>query len=158
MKIKLTWKEWKRFLNRILLANKRSCWEWQGARTDDGYGVFPVQGIVILAHRLAFILHYKRDPGKLLVLHECDNPACVNPRHLFVGTSEDNNEDRHKKGRSKGAKGESNIHAKLTEKKVREIKRKLARGIQKRQLARRYKVSQSTIGKIEHGRIWKHVR
>jgi hypothetical protein len=75
------------------------CWEWQSFRNDQGYGNFKVLGET-LAHRVSYILHRGKIPENICVLHRCDNPSCVNPDHLFLGTWADNNKDRHKKGRT----------------------------------------------------------
>lgn len=86
-----------------ITANPDRCWEWQGGRNVDGYGV---RGTAKgrrkwkFAHRLAYYLFNQQDPGPLCVLHRCDNPACCNPHHLFLGTRAVNNLDRTRKGRS----------------------------------------------------------
>lgn len=74
------------------------CWEWTGAKDSHGYGVFRVGSQLIGAHRIAFALAFDR-PGKLCVLHACDNRACVNPLHLWLGTHGDNLRDCYAKGR-----------------------------------------------------------
>lgn len=80
------------------------CWVWQGKTQKFGYGILwhPMFPKETLAHRVSYLLNTKtifRLPSTLCVLHRCDNPPCVNPDHLFIGTRKDNNEDRHKKGR-----------------------------------------------------------
>lgn len=80
-----------------ILAGK--CWEWNAGKFTDGYGCFHFEGKEIGAHRAAWRIHNGPIPNGALVCHHCDNPGCVNPDHLFLGTVTDNNHDRDKKGR-----------------------------------------------------------
>ncbi len=77
------------------------CWEWQGAQDRQGYGFIKSQrGMQMRAHRLSYELFYKKEiPENIFVCHKCDNPKCVNPQHLFLGTVQDNTQDMMKKGR-----------------------------------------------------------
>lgn len=75
------------------------CWLWTRGRTKQGYGTFSLDGKTHNAHRLAWLFTYG-DPGELQVLHRCDNPPCVRPDHLFLGTVADNMKDRDAKGRN----------------------------------------------------------
>jgi hypothetical protein len=78
------------------------CWLWQGSKTTSGYGKFKGRfGAFLQAHRFAYFLHYKVDPGALNVCHRCDTPACCNPEHLFLGTQADNLRDMREKGRGR---------------------------------------------------------
>ena len=94
----------KRFFDKIY-KNPNGCWEWTGARLLKGYGVFSVEKITgwgtIPAHRFSWILHNGIIPRGMCVLHKCDNPPCVNPEHLFLGTKNDNNKDMAIKKRGK---------------------------------------------------------
>ena len=94
-----------RFWDRKVVS-PTGCWEWAGARDKDGYGQTPPldgRSGAVRAHRLAWTLTNGPIPKGLLVCHHCDNPACINPDHLWLGTSTDNNRDRERKGRGRYA-------------------------------------------------------
>lgn len=84
-------------------ANGSACWIWTASRNSYGYGNFFYDGRVQQAHRVSLKLFRNTDAGELLVCHRCDNPRCVNPDHLFLGTHTDNARDKMKKGRHTGA-------------------------------------------------------
>lgn len=134
-----------------------ACWTWTGRR-QGGYGRFDLpepQGGVF-AHRVAYELLVGAVPAGLQVLHRCDNPSCVNPAHLFVGTHQDNMADRDSKGR--GQHGERHSRARLSEDSVRAIRARYAHGgVSWRALGREYGVARSTIQAIIQGTSWKHV-
>jgi hypothetical protein len=88
-----------RFEDKYFINVYNGCFEWIAAKDGKGYGVFNNQG----AHRAAYRIYRKQDLGSLHVLHHCDNPKCVNPNHLFLGTHSDNMRDMVKKGRKKGS-------------------------------------------------------
>ncbi len=80
------------------------CWHWQGTIRPDGYGYARYNGHRILAHRLSWLVHYGPIPSGLWVLHRCDNPICVKPEHLWLGTHQANMDDMSSKGRGRGPK------------------------------------------------------
>ena len=135
------------------------CWEWVASKNRDGYGQFRLDGNTKKAHRVsalwAGIISDITDGD--CVLHECDNPACVNPDHLWRGSHEQNMEDMVSKGRSHSFKGELSPLAKLTEKEVRCIKNLLKAGAQQNLIAKQFGVSVPTISKINVGTSWSHV-
>lgn len=85
---------------------KNNCWIWIGAKDKDGYGRFGSYKIWGNAHKASYIFHKGIIPKGMCVLHTCDNPSCVNPKHLWLGTNKDNMQDKIKKGRFKNNKGQ----------------------------------------------------
>ena len=132
------------------------CWWWTAYRNQWGYGVFGFHARKhSLAHRVAWEFTNGAIPDGLLVLHRCDNPACVNPDHLFLGTNQDNMDDMYKKGRQRHIRGEDRTDAKLTEKSVRDVRRRQKEGnVTHRQLATEYGVSRSTVSMAVRGDTW----
>lgn len=108
----------KRFWSKVIKGV--DCWKWDAARLTDGYGSFSIKGKTQRAHRVAWELANGEIPGGVHVLHRCDNPSCVNPTHLFLGTNRDNIVDSISKGRTN--RGTKNGGHKLSEAQVREIR------------------------------------
>lgn len=143
------------------------CWIWIGAISTHGYGKLTEGGKTMLAHRVSFNMHYGPIPDGMLVCHSCDNRKCVNPKHLFLGTIQDNNADmcaknRHAFGDRSGAKtkpdsirkGELNGRAVLRERDILEIR---GSTLSQRKEARKRGVSKTLIGNIRRGDAWKCV-
>ena len=145
-----------RFWSRVQIDDPDKCWTWTGARDDFGYGNFCC-GRNERAHRFSYILANGPIPPGFMVCHICDNPACVNPRHFFLGKHVDNNRDREMKGRGNHPRGENN-HAKLTQKQVEEIRKTYKPWVvTEKILSRKYGVGLTTINSILHHRKWKHI-
>lgn len=130
------------------------CWVWTGHRTSNGYGRITVLGKVRLSHRVSWAVHHGPVSDGMRVLHRCDNPPCINPAHLFLGTSADNNADMRAKGRDAVLAGERNGRAKLTAQQVREI-RAAVLVEDKATVARRFRISRRTVLRIVVGDIWR---
>lgn len=88
-----------RFTDKIEFIPFHTCWEWSAGRNAQGYGLFWFRGSMKRASRISWELHHGPIPDQLWVLHKCDNPGCVNPDHLFLGTRSDNMKDMHAKSR-----------------------------------------------------------
>lgn len=134
-----------------------ACWPWQGAKAAKGYGNFKLRSWTSAkAPRVAYALYNNRSPGPLLVCHSCDNPPCVNPSHLFLGTVQDNSDDMVRKGRSahRDQRGALNGAAKLNEAQVATIRDLIRAGLNNKQIAGRYGVTHQLISKIRRGVAW----
>ena len=139
-----------------------TCWLWTGGTTG-GYGSFSIgRHRKQPAHRFSWALHYGPIPDGLWVLHQCDNPPCVRPDHLFLGTVKDNARDMAQKGRGthyarSWPKGEANPRARLTEDVVRIIRARALTGETQSSLGREFGVKWNTIWLIVHERTWRHI-
>jgi len=137
-----------------------ACWEWTAASQPKGYGRFKVNGRLVGAHRFSYELHYGPIPEGLWVLHRCDNPKCVNPEHLFLGTRSDNMFDCARKDRlavHNAPLGERHPRAKLMNKDILDIRQSYREGCIQKELALGYGVSRQLISQVVTRRIWKHV-
>lgn len=136
-----------------------TCWIWTGAKKK-GYGFLRRLGLQQMrAHRYAWYLTYGELPS-LYVLHECDNPSCVNPAHLFLGTAQDNSDDMMQKGRHKcnPKRGEDHGIAKLTKSDVLKIRRLIVETtLSQETISTLFMVHPSTIGSIANRKTWAHV-
>lgn len=131
------------------VIKKEGCWDWLGAK-QKMYGCFSYFYKTMRAHRASWIIHRGPIPINMHVLHECDNPTCTNPDHLFLGTHRDNMVDMRKKEYHKQ-------YSKLTLDEVREIKKLLNNKIKQIDIAKQFNVNFVTIHDIKHGKSWKNI-
>lgn len=150
-----------RFWEKVKKAGPDECWEWQAAKQHGGYGFFGIAGKSIKAHRFSWELANGPIPkGEgyhgTCVCHKCDNPSCVNPNHLFLGTNKDNADDRDAKGRckAKGPLGERSGRSKLKAEQVVAIRND---GRKVTEIARAYGVGHATIHRILNRICWAHI-
>lgn len=142
-----------RFWNKVAKGDPAACWEWQGCRNAKGYGHIskPSSNSVLKAHRLSWELHHGVIPAGLVVRHQCDNPSCVNPAHLELGTPAQNSADMVDRGRCPDRRGSKNPNAKLTAEQVELI---LTSKESVRVLAQSLPVGKSTVSKVRRGESW----
>jgi hypothetical protein len=146
-----------RFWAKVDRSRVGRCWPWIGAKNGgEGYGVIFRDGRPALAHRVSWELHNGPIPDGLGVLHRCDNPPCVNPRHLFVGSNADNNRDKISKGRSGCVSGEDHPGARLTAALVRAIRRERGAGLTLLRIADKYGIGTTQASRICRGVQWRN--
>ena len=147
-----------RFWSKTLVRPPKECWEWQGYKGTGGYGQVSFNGKRTTAHRVAWELSQGSISDGLVVCHHCDNPACVNPAHLFLGTPADNLGDARQKGRWRAPAGEQQGQAKLTNEQVIAIRRRYGAGdVTQKQLAPFYGITASSVSRIIRREGWKHL-
>lgn len=144
-----------------------ACWEYMGSRNDRGYGLLQIwdwptrKQRHLYAHRVNYEAAHGPIPEGLQVCHRCDNPPCIRPDHLFLGTAKDNSHDAKRKGRlsrDHGRPGATNASAKLSEAQVIEIRRAYAAGeANQSDLARRFGVKPSTVSMVVLRKNWRHL-
>lgn len=143
-----------RFWDKVRLGSPNECWEWLAHRNHTGYGTFRLNGKEQKAHKASYQLNVGAIPEGMCVCHHCDNPSCINPAHLFLGTQVDNVADRDAKGRQAKLKGENNGRAKLTDADVLAIRDS---GLSQNEIAAEYGVSQTVVSNIKIRKSWKHI-
>lgn len=148
-----------RFWKKVDKRGPDECWEWRRSKNPDGYGKVWLFNKMLYAHRISFEITYGKIPENMRVCHKCDNPGCVNPNHLFLGSQKDNMKDMILKGRAIHYCGEENKSSKLKSKEVCEIRKLYSMGeYSQRFLADKYNISQRTICDIVNNKKWKFIR
>lgn len=155
-----------RFWLKVDVREPNECWEWQAGRGHYGkaklnYGAFAFfRGLSTTAHRAAYLITHGEVPDGIFVCHDCDNPPCCNPNHLFLGTGKDNAADRDQKGRyvlGDRPKGTRNHNAKLDDSLVAEARLRVAGGESLKPIAKEYGVSSEALAQAVKGHTWTHV-
>lgn len=136
-----------------------SCWEWLGHIEKRGYGVMSYNNKRDKAHRISWrIANNQEIPKGMVIMHLCDNPICVNPNHLKLGTQDDNMKDCKNKGRITKSTGENHGRSKLTETDVLEIRRLIAKGKTNKEIANLHKTTTQNIQAIRINKTWKWLK
>jgi hypothetical protein len=145
-----------RFWEKVDKNGSNGCWIWTGnTKHSEGYGRILVFGKRMKAHRFSWQLAHGSLPSELDVCHTCDNPACVNPMHLFLGTHKENMQDKALKCRA--LHDERHPMAKLTRPQVIEILSLCDKGHTRVALSKKFHVSEAAISAIANGKSWKHI-
>ncbi len=160
-------KDIERFWNKVVKTT--GCWQFNSAKDRDGYHAFQYsinnKKIKTGAHRFMLMILGHNIPKGYVVCHHCDNPSCVNPDHLFIGTVNDNNQDKVKKGRQTSFPGSKNPLSKIDEFTARRIKAEAIvgsrvgynNGSNIKEIAKKYRVHVETVRLIANGKTWKHI-
>lgn len=152
-----------RFWAKVAKGGPCDCWVWQGGKQHFGHGTIRIKSdgvpTPVGAHRLSYVLHCGEIPDGLIVRHNCDNPPCVNPAHLLLGTRTDNAADMVARGRLAPTFGEHNGSRKLSDEAASQIICMLSRPNPPTQseIAAEFGISQSTVSLIRHHKRWTHV-
>lgn len=146
-----------RFERYVFYGSPCGCHYWISAVSSGGYGCIWVNRKPAIASRIAYLIYKGEIPDGLCVLHQCDNKLCVNPDHLFLGTIDENNKDRAKKGRTIARSGSLSNNSKLNEIDIPVIRELYKGGLTMIQLAESFNVSSYTIYSIINKKTWKHV-
>lgn len=148
----------RRFWSAVAIGD--ACWTWTKAISPAGYGVTSSMKVTFLAHRVAWFLGTGIEPGDGLVCHKCDNPPCVRPSHLFLGTDDDNLTDMRAKGRGVSPvtpRGTAHHNAKLSPEDAREMRALRSAGLSERVIASRFGVAKSTCQSVLRNLTWREV-
>lgn len=146
-----------RFWEKVERRGQNECWPWLASvrRKDEGYGAFYYEGRHQPAQRVALILSGTEVPVGMVVCHHCDNPGCVNPVHLFIGTNRDNDADRVAKERQ--ARGSKNGASKLTERQVWAIRKLRDIGTKPALLAEWFGITAAHVWSLCNQNVWTHI-
>ena len=150
----------KSFLSYVKIGSPDECWIWKGSYTDNNRGQFKLYNKVTKASIAAYRLFIgtipkRKGKKKLCVCHSCDNPPCVNPNHLWLGTKKQNMEDMVRKGRTRDQRGENNPSNKFTMEEAKEIQKLYASGkYTQKEIGDKFNIVTSTVSRILNGNHW----
>lgn len=142
-----------RFWKSVDVRQEHECWNWLACKDYDGYGVITLKHRPLRTNRVSWMIHFGEIPEGLCVCHTCDNPCCVNPSHLFLGTHGDNAKDRERKGRRKIKYGDDNPNTKFSSVAIKSVLDQYETGqYTQKKLSEMSGISRSHLCAIIHGR------
>ena len=147
----------KRFWSKVDKTTPRGCWEWRGAVDACSYGRFSYYGINTCAHRVAWELTNGMIANGKHIRHSCDNPSCVNPHHLQIGTHQDNMDDKVQRNRQ--ARGRKSNQSHLAEEDIKSMRKEWeSQQLNHQELKQKYNVSSCTVSNVVNYKTWKHIK
>lgn len=145
-----------RFMSHVKKSNDpNACWEWIGAKYASGYGEFNINHKMYYAHRISYALYVGDIPNDKCVCHSCDNPGCINPDHLWLGTYQDNTNDMISKNRQVHVKGENHGRHKLSEQEIYQIREMIEQGYSQREIANVFDITIANVSCIKLRKSWR---
>lgn len=138
-------------------VRSNGCWLWNGGKNRDGYGQVRLKGRTEYAHRISWVIHNGPIPKGMCVCHQCDNPLCVRPDHLFLGTHAENMADMIAKNHVARFHGKEDTHTKLAKKDIRRMREQYLFGADRKDISLVFNVSISSVYAIVGRRTWRHV-
>lgn len=151
----MSWDDQYRFYLKVDKKTDDDCWEWQACRNKYGYGTFGLQSKIYLSNRIAYYIAYG-EPGKQRVLHECNNPPCCNPKHLHVGTHQENMKKIFLEGRCE-RRGEFNPRANIYNEIATKVRKLHLQGIAQAEIARLIGIDKTAIWRIVNNQAYTNV-
>lgn len=145
------------FWSKVQINPGNSCWEWTGCLNSKGYGCIGLNGKVRLAHRAMLEYLHGEIPPKMVGMHACDNPKCVRPSHLSIGTHQQNMADMRAKGRGKSVVGEQHHNQRVAPSDVIKARQMHAAGIKESEIAKQLGMTAENVWQIVHRRTWSHL-
>jgi hypothetical protein len=151
------------YVENLSFHTDEDCWNWNGYKTESGYGVVSINAVPYRVHRLSYWIYREYAQGNLLVasdkyiLHKCDNRCCINPSHLYLGTAQQNADDIKMRGRRHDTKGAKNGASILDVAAVKRIRLLHSGGMNQREIGRAMRLDYKHVNLIVNRKIWKHV-
>jgi hypothetical protein len=144
-----------RFMEKVLIPDK-GCWIWNAFKNKEGYGLFRYGNKIALAHRISYEIFDRKPASSELVCHHCDNPSCVNPKHLFLGTDRTNSDDKIRKKRH--LFGSKFPQSKIDESTAIKIRKEyFVKNMTTRELSKKYGIAHSGISNVITYKNWRHI-
>lgn len=144
-----------KFWSNVQKGNPDECWIWIGSPSGNGYGQLRFEGVTYRSNVLSYLINKGNIPARMYICHTCDNPICVNPNHLFVGTPSDNAKDRQQKGRGRPMDGENNSNNRFTKESIIQMRSMFQKGYLCNEIAHIFDTNPEYVRNVVKRKVWK---